>query len=432
MPEGSPAVRTQETKHRPLHSDVGTGEDREREPGIGSLIASALWMWGRSSPRHMAFFAGIAWRMWHARRRRVQSERRLGGPVPSVVAISPTMRCNYNCRGCYSHGRDSDNELSTAELDALFSEAEELGVNSMVVTGGEPLVRSDLLELMARHRRLLFVPITNGSLVTPEVAERIARIGNVLLLVSIEGFPEDTDARRGPGAHKAALRALGHLRQAGACYGFAATNTAANTGHLGTDAFVDEMIGLGCSVGFFTEYVPCDEHPNDDWMLDQRAREAFRRRVLELRRHKPIVLVQFPHDEYGKDNRCSAAGQASLHINSQGDVEPCPFAPISCENVRWGGLASAFRSPFMRAIRENPALLRRDRFACALFEHRADLGELAVRLRTHVDEREHERGRGREREQEREQEREGEGKSKSERDRTIERERAGRTAAASS
>lgn len=360
----------------------------DREPGVGFLVASALWMWGRSNPRRMAFFAGMAWRMWHARRRRVRSERRLGGPVPSVVAISPTMRCNYNCHGCYSHGRDSANELSTVELDALFGEAEDLGVTSIVVTGGEPFMRDDLLDLMARHRRLLFVPITNGSLVTPEVAQRIARRGNVLLLVSIEGFPEDTDSRRGPGAHKAALRALARLREAGACYGFAATNTALNTDHLATDAFVDEMIGLGCSVGFFTEYVPCDEHPKDDWMLRPHEREAFRRRVLELRRRKAIVLVQFPHDEYGKDNRCLAAGQASLHINSQGDVEPCPFAPVSCENVRHGGLVAAVRSPFMQAIRENPALLRRDRFACALFEHRAELDELAEKLRARVKARE--------------------------------------------
>ena len=90
------------------------------------------------------------------------------------------------------------------------------------------------------------------------------------------------------------------------------------------------------------------------------------------------MLVQFPQDEYGEDDRCVAAGQMSLHINAQGDVEPCPFAPIARENIRRGGLIAACRSPFLRAIRENPTLLRRQRMACALFEHREELAELGV------------------------------------------------------
>lgn len=287
------------------------------------------------------------------------------------------MRCNYNCVGCYSRGRRTDNELSTDELDTFLTEAEELGVLAVVVTGGEPLLREDILALMARHRRLLFVPITNGSLVTPETARRIARSANVIPLVSIEGFASDTNERRGPTAYEAAIRAFHWLRDARVCFGFAATNTTANTNHLGTDAFVDQMAALGCSVGYFIKYVPCGPDPRPEWTLDEAAGTAFRQRVLDLRRRKPIVLIQFPHDEYGEDNRCSAAGQRSLHINSQGDVEPCPFMPIACDNIRQGGLMAACQSPFLRAIRENPTLLRRQRFACSMFEHRAELEALA-------------------------------------------------------
>ncbi|MCK4450270.1 MAG: hypothetical protein KAX26_06730, partial [Anaerolineae bacterium] len=144
-----------------------------------------------------------------------------------------------------------------------------------------------------------------------------------------------------------------------------------------------KMVVLGCSVGFFSEYVPCGPNPRPDWILDEAARASFRQRVLDLRCHKPIVLIQFPHDEYGENNRCRAAGQASLHINSQGDVEPCPFVSIACENIRQGGLIAACQSPFLRTIREHPTLLKRQRFACALFEHRAELGALAQQLAAH-------------------------------------------------
>jgi len=290
------------------------------------------------------------------------------------------MRCNYSCKGCYSRGRPTNNELSTGELDALFSEAEELGVHSIVLTGGEPFLRGDTLDIIARHRRLLFFIITNWSLMTLDSAYRIARSGNAIPLVSIEGSIRDTDDRRGAGAHETALHAFDHLRKAQALFGFVATNTAANTARLATEAFIDQMVAIGCAVGFFTEYVPCGLNPNPDWVLDEATRASFRKRILEFRRSKSVVLSHFPDDEYGRENRCSAAGRTSLHINSQGDVEPCPFVSIARENIRDGGLIAACQSPFLRAIREQPGLLRRQRYACSLFEHCTELDGLAQRF----------------------------------------------------
>jgi MoaA/NifB/PqqE/SkfB family radical SAM enzyme len=343
---------------------------------------AALWIWARFNPRRTIFLFRMFWRHWSANRRGKRQQRRIGGTIPSVLAISPTMRCNYNCQGCYSRGRPTDDELSTDELNTLFSEAEELGIHSIVLTGGEPLLRDDMLGLIAQHRRLLFFLITNGSLVTAEIARRIARTGNTVLLVSIEGFASDTDQRRQPGTHEVAMRAFINLRKAHAVFGFVATNTTANTSQLATNEFIDQMVAIGCAVGFFTEYVPCGPNPKPEWVLDEAARVAFHRRILEFRRRKPIVLSQFPDDEYGVENRCSGAGRTSLHINSQGDIEPCPFMPVAHENIRHGGLLAACQSPFLRAIRGQPELLQRKRYACALYEHRNELNGLARQFGT--------------------------------------------------
>lgn len=353
---------------------------RTRNPDIGNLIGLALWRWARSSPRRFVWSGRRAWYLGLAECRRVQRQRKVGGSIPWVVAVSPTMRCNYGCAGCYSRGRPTDGELSAGELGSLFSEAEELGVLAIVLTGGEPLLRDGLLAIAARHQRLLFVLITNGSLVTAETARRIAESGNVIPLVSLEGLSHDTDERRHAGAYEAALAALVRFRDAGACFGFAAMNTAVNTDRLGGDEFIGRMAAVGCALGFVTEYIPCGTDPRPDWLLSEGARSAFRRRVLDLRKSQRMVLIQFPHDEYGEENRCSAAGRASLHIGSRGEVEPCPFVPIARENVREGGLIVACRSPFLRAIRERPELLTRERLGCSLFEHRAELEALAQQL----------------------------------------------------
>ncbi|MHC4506837.1 MAG: SPASM domain-containing protein, partial [Planctomycetota bacterium] len=146
---------------------------------------------------------------------------------------------------------------------------------------------------------------------------------------------------------------------------------------LASDEFVDGMVALGCSTGYFIEYVPCGPKARHDWVLEEGAAAALKERLRDLRRRKPIVLSHFPEHEYGPDNRCTAAGRKSLHIGPRGDVEPCPFAPVSVDNVRRGGLMAAIRSPFMRAIRESPGLLRRSRSACAMFEHLAEVRELS-------------------------------------------------------
>jgi MoaA/NifB/PqqE/SkfB family radical SAM enzyme len=356
-------------------------KDKEsKQKGIGEFMHSAIWIWGRSKPSRMFFFIRISFRLLLAKRRRAKRQKNTKGNIPAVIAISPTMRCNYNCRGCYSRDRISHNELSAKELDSLLSEAEEMGVLSIVVTGGEPYLRDDMVELMEKHKRLLFVPITNGSKMTLKLAKRIAKSGNIIQLVSIEGFREHTDNRRRKGSYHAAVRAMKILRDSGVCFGFAATNTSENSGFLGTELFIDSMVRLGCSIGYFTEYVPCGPHPNKNWMLSEEARESFRKKVLDFRKRKPIVLIQFPQDEYGEQNRCTAAGILSLHINSEGGIEPCPFINISVENIRNGGLITACESSFLSAIRERNELLQRKELACSLFEHYSKLKELAKEM----------------------------------------------------
>ena len=133
-------------------------------------------------------------------------------------------------------------------------------------------------------------------------------------------------------------------------------------------------------VGFYSEYVPCGCQINHDWVLSEEDRSIFRHRILQIRKTRPIVLVQFPQDEYGEANICSAAGRASLHINAQGNVEPCPFVPVSCDSIRQGSLAAACRSSFLNSIRNKPELLKRRQYACALFEHLSDIEEIARQI----------------------------------------------------
>lgn len=90
----------------------------------------------------------------------------------------------------------------------MFTEAEKLGVLDVLYTGGEPMLRKqDLVKLAEKHRKLFFGIFTNGTLIDEEFVDHLNRLGNMTVFISIEGFEEDTDFRRGQGTYAKVMKA---------------------------------------------------------------------------------------------------------------------------------------------------------------------------------------------------------------------------------
>jgi MoaA/NifB/PqqE/SkfB family radical SAM enzyme len=107
--------------------------------------------------------------------------------------------------------------------------------------------------------------------------------------------------------------------------------------------------------------------------------KAFKINLERLRKEKPIVLVHLPDDEYGKDGKCMPVSTGSIHVNTQGYVEPCPFAHFARENTRINSFSEILQSPFLEAVRRHPTLLKRDSncYGCSLAGNRKLLEEVA-------------------------------------------------------
>ena len=327
----------------------------------------------KKSLRLQAVFRNAIW-SW-LKRRKIQ--KREGVSAPIAIAFSPTMRCNLSCTGCYARDYPRDGELSLVEIDEMLESAEELGVFLFVITGGEPLMREGILDVFDKHRKLLFLMITNGTLLDARKAGVIARAGNIIPVVSLEGSNEQTDARRGDGMHDKVLQAMEHLRNAEAVFGFSAMVTSENSGTLSSDHFVDEMIERGCALGFYTEYVPVGSAARRELVLKGEDQKRFRERILEFRRSRPIMVVHLPDDEYESDGKCIAVTGGCVHINSQGYAEPCPFTHFASDNIREKGFDGIFRSEFLAQVRASDAIIRRGHFGCSLFENRDMLEDIA-------------------------------------------------------
>jgi len=220
-------------------------------------------------------------------------------------------------------------------------------------------VHKDLLDIYEKHSDVGFQVYTHGGLLDEKTVERLAELGNVMPCISIEGYEEETDRRRGEGHFKKIMTAMDRLREAGVVFGFSATATRHNADVLVQDEFIEMLANKGATLGWYFTYIPIGREPDVSLMPTPEQRDHQRLRVSELRNKYPILLADFWNDGW-LTNGCIAGGERYFHINANGDVEPCVFSHFAMDNIKDTSLAEALNSPLFQKIRnmrpycENP------------------------------------------------------------------------------
>jgi MoaA/NifB/PqqE/SkfB family radical SAM enzyme len=304
-----------------------------------------------------------------AARRRDGAEAR-GVHVPPFVIYSVTGNCNLACSGCYANllHRTTRPELDDARMDALLTEASDLGVSVMLLAGGEPLMREGLLERIAAHPEILFLLFTNGTLLDDHHVRQLRNAPHVIPVVSVEGGVAETDARRGPGTHRKVMAAVGRLRRARHFFGTSTTLTRQNFALATGESHLRELIRSGCRLFYYINYVPV-QGGTEDLELTSAQVEELERRLKRYRKEMPALFIAFPHDEVALGG-CLAAGRGFLHIDAYGDVEPCPFSPYSDSNLLEMTFEEALASPLLQAILTSGVYLDESDGRCALWKRR--------------------------------------------------------------
>jgi len=306
------------------------------------------------------------------RNERQKIKKKLHFDPPWTMVISPTARCNLRCRGCYAGEYSKEHDLPYGEVDRILKEAKELQIYFVTITGGEPFVWPDLLKIFKEHNDVYFQIYTNGTLIDKDVAQRLAKLGNVMLAVSVEGFQKETDDRRGPGVFAKVIQAMENLKKAGVLFGFSATPTRLNSEVIMSDKFINFYIKQGCAFGWYFQYVPIGRQPDVNLMSSPEQRNNLRIRVKEIRATKPIFIGDFWNDGQHVGGCIAAARPGGyFHINCCGDVEPCVFLQFSVDNIRGKKLFEVINSDFFKAIRHaQPYCANGNLLApCALIDH---------------------------------------------------------------
>jgi MoaA/NifB/PqqE/SkfB family radical SAM enzyme len=270
--------------------------------------------------------------------------------VPSFVVMSPTMRCNLKCTGCYSGLYSKRGELSEAEIRRLLDECRSVGAYFVVVSGGEPYLLKDMwLRIFRDYRDMYFLTYTNGTLLDEPTVDALARLGNVAPGLSVEGYRESTDRRRGSGVYDKVLAATRRLSDAGVLFGVSVTYTRQNVAEVTSEEFVRHWIDQGAIFAWYFMFMPVGKDPLLEMVPTPEQRLACGEAVAALRHKHPIFLADFWND--GPASAGCLAARTYMHVLNSGQVEPCVFAHFGLDNIREKTLVEAVNSPFFRAIR---------------------------------------------------------------------------------
>lgn len=299
--------------------------------------------------------------------------------IPWIILMDPTSACNMHCTGCWAAEYGNKYNLSYEDLDSIIEQGKELGIHAYLMTGGEPLVRKkDIIRLCEKHQDCAFHAFTNGTLIDEEFCEDMLRVGNFIPSISIEGFEEQNDGRRGNGHFEKVMHAMDLLKAHKLLFGTSICYTSKNYKTVTSDEFLDLLISKGVRYTWYFHYMPVGNDASTELLLNPEQREYMYHRVREIRDWtggKEIFAIDFQNDgEFV--HGCVAGGRCYCHINPIGDVEPCVFIHYSSANIHEKSLIECLQQPLFRAYRDGQPFNDNELRPCPMLENPEKLQEM--------------------------------------------------------
>ena len=263
-----------------------------------------------------------------------KNAEKYGCNIPWLILMDPTSACNMHCTGCWAaeYGHQLNLDLDT--IDSIIRQGKDMGVYFYIYTGGEPLVRKkDIITLCERHPDCEFLSFTNGTLIDEAFADEMLRVKNFIPAISLEGDETTTDSRRGAGTYQKVLRAIELLHERKLIYGISSCYTSVNWDAISSWEYFQKLIDLGCLFIWYFHYMPVGNDASPELLPSPEQRRAVLERIRHNRSTMPLFAMDFQNDAQYVGG-CIAGGRRYLHINANGDMDPCVFIHYSDSNIR--------------------------------------------------------------------------------------------------
>ncbi|MDF3001116.1 MAG: Radical domain protein [Bacillota bacterium] len=285
--------------------------------------------------------------------RQEKTKEENGCNVPWAILLDPTSACNLHCKGCWAAEYGNKMNLTLEEWDSIITQGKEMGTFMYIYSGGEPTVRKDdIFHICEMHSDCMFLAFTNATLIDEEFADKMMHVKNFIPAISVEGFGDATDFRRGQGTYEKILRAMNILKKSHLPFGISCCYTSKNAEVIGSEEYIDDMVAKGALFAWFFTYMPVGKDAVTELMATAEQRKYMYHQIREFRNTKPLFTMDFWNDGEYVDG-CIAGGRCYCHINANGDIEPCAFIHYSDSNIREKTLLEAYKSPLFMAYHDN-------------------------------------------------------------------------------
>lgn len=315
--------------------------------------------------------------------RQKKSKEEYGCNIPWAILMDPTSACNLHCTGCWAAEYGDKLNMSYETLDGIINQGTELGTYMYIYSGGEPLVRKkDIIRLCEAHPDCMFLAFTNGTLIDEAFADEMLRVKNFVPAISVEGFEEATDFRRGKGTYQAVMRAMDLLHQKKLPFGASCCYTSKSVDSISSESYIDHLVLKGAKFAWFFHYMPVGNEAVTDLLPTPEQREIMYHKIRGYRDSKPIFTIDFQNDGEFVGG-CIAGGRNYLHINANGDIEPCAFIHYSDSNIHEKTLLEAYQSPLFMAYKEGQPFNNNHLRPCPMLENPECLRSMVERSGAH-------------------------------------------------
>ncbi|MDD6988655.1 radical SAM protein [Ruminococcus sp.] len=303
--------------------------------------------------------------------------------VPWAILMDPTSACNLHCTGCWAAEYGNKLNMSYETLDDIINQGKEMGTYMYLFSGGEPLVRKkDIIRLCEAHPDCQFLAFTNGTLIDEEFADEMLRVKNFIPAISVEGFEEATDFRRGKGTFNAVMKAMEILKRKKLPFGASCCYTSQNVDSIGSEEFIDMLVDNGVKFAWFFHYMPVGNDAVTDLLPTPEQREKMYSQIRSFRETKPIFTIDFQNDGEFVGG-CVAGGRLYMHINANGDIEPCAFIHYSDSNIKDKTLLEAYTSPLFMDYKNNQPFNENMFRPCPMLENPEYLEKMVAQSNAH-------------------------------------------------
>ena len=203
-----------------------------------------------------------------------------------------------------------------------------------------------------QRKKLVETVVINGTLIDDAFADEMLRVKNLVHAISIEGFEEATDFRRGEGTYRKVIEAMTRLKERKLLFGISCCYTSKNVEVIGSEEYFDSMIDMGAKFAWLFTYMPIGAAAVPELIATAEQRKFMYEQIHKFRKTKPLFTMDFWNDGDAVGG-CIAGGRGYCHINANGDMEPCAFIHYSDSNIKEKTLLECYQSPLFMAYRRS-------------------------------------------------------------------------------